>query len=107
MSPSYSPEQGPLTRGASYQVMLVREPFGNCLAAAEALDIDPELRATLREKLKGRSRIPEGSAGRSMAGMPNGAGENPTGGTPAPHRSPNAFRTVEVPDAGRAIHTAG
>ncbi|CAG0965661.1 partial alpha-L-fucosidase 2, partial [Anaerolineae bacterium] len=50
VSPSYSPEQGPLTQGASYQVMLVRELFGNCLAAAEVLDTDADFRATLRKK---------------------------------------------------------
>lgn len=50
VSPSYSPEQGPLTQGASYQVMLVRELFGNCLVAAEVLDTEADFRATLREK---------------------------------------------------------
>jgi alpha-L-fucosidase 2 len=42
VSPSYSPEHGPLTQGAYWPVMIVRDLFGNCLEAGEVLQTDRE-----------------------------------------------------------------
>jgi alpha-L-fucosidase 2 len=48
VSPSYSPEHGPLTEGAYYQVMIVRDLFTNCLEAGEILGTDREFCETLK-----------------------------------------------------------
>ena len=53
VSPSYSPEHGPLTQGAYYQVMIVWDLFSNCIDAARILDVDPEFCETLK-KLRDR-----------------------------------------------------
>ena len=37
VSPAFSPEHGPLTQGAYYQIMIVHDLFSNCLEAGEAL----------------------------------------------------------------------
>ncbi len=47
VSPSYSPEHGPLTRGAFWQVMIVRDLFENCIQASEILQVDREFRDKL------------------------------------------------------------
>jgi alpha-L-fucosidase 2 len=55
VSPSYSPEHGPLSDGAYYQTMIVWDLFTNCIKAAEILDRDTvfarELR-TLRDRIQ-------------------------------------------------------
>jgi alpha-L-fucosidase 2 len=54
VSPSYSPEQGPLTDGAYYPAMIVWDLFDNCIKATELLDEDKEF----AKRLKGmRDRI--------------------------------------------------
>jgi len=42
VSPSYSPEHGPLSDGAYYQTMIVWDLFTNSIRAAEMLDTDTE-----------------------------------------------------------------
>ncbi len=54
VSPSYSPEHGPLSDGAYYQTMIVWDLFTNCIQAAQILKTD----AALVEQLKAtRKRI--------------------------------------------------
>ncbi len=53
VSPSYSPEQGPLSDGAYYQSMIVWDLFSNCIEATETLGRDKEFADTLR-KLRDR-----------------------------------------------------
>jgi alpha-L-fucosidase 2 len=48
VNPSYSPEHGPLTDGAYYPTQVIWDLFSNCMAASEALGVEPELRAELR-----------------------------------------------------------
>ncbi len=48
VSPSYSPEHGPLSDGAYYPTMIVWNLFTNCIEAAEILGVEPEFRARLR-----------------------------------------------------------
>jgi len=48
VSPSYSPEHGPLSDGAYYPAMIVWALFTNCIEAAEILDVEPEFRDRLR-----------------------------------------------------------
>lgn len=49
VSPSYSPEQGPLSDGAYYPSMIVWDLFTNCLEAAEVLQVEPEFCEQLRQ----------------------------------------------------------
>jgi alpha-L-fucosidase 2 len=48
VSPSYSPEHGPLSDGAYYQTMIVWDLFTNCIKAAEILDTDAEFANELK-----------------------------------------------------------
>jgi alpha-L-fucosidase 2 len=48
VSPSYSPEHGPLSDGAYYQTMIVWDLFTNCIKAAEILNRDAEFARELR-----------------------------------------------------------
>jgi len=48
VSPSYSPEHGPLSDGTYYQTMIVWDLFTNCVKAAEILDTDAEFARELR-----------------------------------------------------------
>lgn len=55
VSPSYSPEHGPLSDGAYYQTMIVWDLFSNCIEATRILKRDPafaEKLAALRERLQ-------------------------------------------------------
>ena len=47
VSPSYSPEHGPLSDGAYYQTMIVRDLFSNTIAAGRALGHDESFLARL------------------------------------------------------------
>lgn len=49
--PSYSPEHGDFSAGASISQQIVWDLFTNALEAAEALDTDPEFRAEVRAAL--------------------------------------------------------
>jgi len=53
VSPSYSPEHGPLTDGAYYHTMIVWDLFTNCIEATEALGMDTEFAEQLK-KMRGR-----------------------------------------------------
>jgi len=53
VSPSYSPEHGPLSDGAYYQTMIVWDLFANCIKAAGILNTDAEFANELR-MLRGR-----------------------------------------------------
>jgi len=48
ISPSFSPEQGPLTRSAYWQIMVVRDLFDNCIQTGEILQADREFCAKLK-----------------------------------------------------------
>lgn len=48
VSPSYSPEHGPLSDGAYYQTMIVWDLFSNCIRATEILGRDAAFAETLR-----------------------------------------------------------
>jgi len=48
VSPSYSPEHGPLSDGAYYQTMIVRDLFSNCIEAAKILNKDKSFAAELK-----------------------------------------------------------
>ncbi|KAB8161196.1 glycoside hydrolase family 95 protein [Streptomyces sp. 3MP-14] len=52
VSPSYSPEHGDFTAGAAMSQQIVREALTHTLAAAETLDVDPELRDQLAATLE-------------------------------------------------------
>jgi len=55
VSPSHSPEHGPLSDGAYYQTMIVWDLFSNCIDAAEALRTDAEFArklTTLRDRIQ-------------------------------------------------------
>ncbi|SOD62319.1 alpha-L-fucosidase 2 [Streptomyces zhaozhouensis] len=52
VSPSYSPEHGDFTAGASMSQQIVREVLTHTLAAAETLDADPEWRGRLAATLE-------------------------------------------------------
>ena len=55
VSPSYSPEHGPLSDGAYYQTMIVRDLFTNTIAAGRALGRDEAFMAklgALRDRLQ-------------------------------------------------------
>lgn len=56
VSPSYSPEHGPLSDGAYYQAMIVWDLFNNCIEAAKDLGGNEEM-FFARELLKVRERI--------------------------------------------------
>jgi alpha-L-fucosidase 2 len=60
-TPSNSPEQGGLVAGPTMDHQIVRELFGNCIAASEVLGIDAEFRAKLAEL---RKRIAPNQIGR-------------------------------------------
>ncbi len=49
--PSNSPEQGGLVMGPTMDHQIIRELFANCILAAEALAVEPELAAELRRLL--------------------------------------------------------
>ncbi|WP_379533611.1 glycosyl hydrolase family 95 catalytic domain-containing protein [Nonomuraea purpurea] len=51
VSPSYSPEHGDFSAGASMSQQIVREVFTNALAAAERLNVDEAFRAEVRAAL--------------------------------------------------------
>jgi alpha-L-fucosidase 2 len=53
VSPSFSPEHGPLTPSGFWQVMIVRDLFSNCIAAGAVLQTDPPFCDKL-EKLRAR-----------------------------------------------------
>jgi alpha-L-fucosidase 2 len=53
VSPSYSPEHGPLTDGAFYQTMIVWDLFTHCIEASRLLGTDRTLAKRL-EELRGR-----------------------------------------------------
>ncbi|MFG1943907.1 glycoside hydrolase N-terminal domain-containing protein [Nonomuraea sp. NPDC048826] len=53
VSPSYSPEHGDFSAGASMSQQIVREVLANALAAATTLDVDEEFRAAVRAALAG------------------------------------------------------
>ncbi len=53
VSPSYSPEHGPLTDGAFYQTMVVWDLFTHCIEASRALGVDSAFAKRLGE-LRGR-----------------------------------------------------
>lgn len=48
--PSYSPENGPIVNGASYDQQLIWQHFENTIQAAEILGVDEDLVKTWREK---------------------------------------------------------
>ncbi len=48
VSPSYSPEHGPLSDGTYYQTMIVWDLFTNCIEAAEILKTDADFAGKLR-----------------------------------------------------------
>ena len=48
VSPSYSPEHGPLTDGTYYQSMIIWDLFTNCINAAKILDTDHEFANKLK-----------------------------------------------------------
>ncbi len=52
VSPSYSPEHGDFSAGASMSQQIVWDLFTNALEAAEVLDADPAFRAELRSALE-------------------------------------------------------
>jgi alpha-L-fucosidase 2 len=55
VSPSYSPEHGPLSDGAYYQTMIVWDLFSNCINAAEILETDQDFARelkTLRDRIQ-------------------------------------------------------
>ncbi len=49
-APSYSPENGPIVNGASYDQQFIWQHFENTIHAAEVLNVDSDLVATWREK---------------------------------------------------------
>ncbi|MBX6384828.1 MAG: glycoside hydrolase family 95 protein [Microbispora sp.] len=51
VSPSYSPEHGDFSAGASMSQQIVREVFTNALAAAQKLGVDESFREEVRAKL--------------------------------------------------------
>ena len=53
VSPSYSPEHGPLTDGAFYQTMIVWDLFTHCIEASRVLGVDRAFARQL-EELRGR-----------------------------------------------------
>ena len=59
--PSNSPENGGLVMGPTMDHQIIRNLMGNTIAAAEILDVDPDLRETLREV---RGRIAPNKVGR-------------------------------------------
>ena len=63
VSPSYSPEHGPLTRGAFYSIGIVDELFRECIEASTILGTDEELRKQLVEMRKKLVPIRVGEAG--------------------------------------------
>ncbi len=60
ISPSYSPEHGPLTRGAFYQTMIVHDLFTNCIEAGKAVGGEEAFCARLAEL---RARLPQPAVG--------------------------------------------
>ncbi|NQT52405.1 glycoside hydrolase N-terminal domain-containing protein [bacterium] len=53
VSPSYSPEHGPLTDGTFYQTMIVWDLFTHCIEASRVLGVDRDFAGRL-EELRGR-----------------------------------------------------
>ena len=49
---AWSPEQGPVEDGVSYDQEIVWDLFRNTIEASEALDVDPEFRARLADRLQ-------------------------------------------------------
>ena len=60
VSPAFSPEQGPLTGGAYYHIMIVHDLFTNCIAAGTALGGEDAFCAKLKSL---RDRLPEPQIG--------------------------------------------
>lgn len=60
-TPSNSPEIGGLVAGPTMDHQIIRDLFANCIAASEALDVDPAFRETLVRK---RARIAPNQIGR-------------------------------------------
>ncbi len=58
VSPSYSPEHGPLSDGAYYQTMIVWDLFSSCIEATEVLGKD-QVFATELKKLRARLQPPQ------------------------------------------------
>jgi len=58
VSPSYSPEHGPLSDGAYYQTMIIWDLFSNCIAATEILGTDQAFAEELK-KLRARLQPPK------------------------------------------------
>jgi len=58
VSPSYSPEHGPLSDGTYYQTMIIWDLFSNCIEAAEILSRDKDFAAELK-KLRSRLQPPK------------------------------------------------
>jgi len=58
VSPSYSPEHGPLSDGAYYQTMIVWDLFSNCIEATKVLGKDQAFAAELK-KLRARLQPPK------------------------------------------------
>lgn len=63
VSPSYSPEQGPLSRGAYYPIMIVHDLFTHCIEAGEILGGEEAFCSQLKS-LRARMAAPQiGDAG--------------------------------------------
>lgn len=62
-SPSYSPENGPIVAGASYDQQFIWQHFENTIAAAETLGVDQDLIAQWREKQEKLSPVIVGDSG--------------------------------------------
>ena len=62
-APSYSPENGPIANGASYDQQFIWQHFENTIAAAETLGVDQELIPLWREKQSRLNPVMVGSDG--------------------------------------------
>lgn len=62
-SPSYSPENGPIVAGASYDQQFIWQHFENTIAAAETLGVDQDLIAQWREKQENLDPVIVGDSG--------------------------------------------
>lgn len=62
-SPSYSPENGPIVAGASYDQQFIWQHFENTIAAAETLGVDQDLIAQWREKQEKLNPVIVGDSG--------------------------------------------
>lgn len=62
-SPSYSPENGPIVAGASYDQQFIWQHFENTITAAETLGVDQDLVAEWREKQEKLDPVIVGDSG--------------------------------------------